>query len=202
MLHDNRQRAFSVNHSLSAEKDENAAEPAKRSESGTQRTVVLVGLMGAGKSTVGRLLAETLGLPFHDSDDEIEKAADMSIPEIFEKLGEPEFRRGERRVIARLLGGGPIVLATGGGAFMDPETRAEIRDKAVSVWLKADLDVLWRRVAKKGGRPLLNQPEPKKALARLLQEREPVYAEADHVVISRDGPHMHTVNAILEKLGS
>ena len=156
--------------------------------------------MGAGKSSVGRRLADVLGKRFFDSDDEIVKAANRSIPDIFEELGEDEFRRGEQRVIARLLDEPDIVLATGGGAFMNAETRTLIREKAVSVWLKADLDVLWKRVSRKSGRPLLNAPNPKKVLTDLLADREPVYAEADIVVKSGEGPLADTVNAILKAL--
>lgn len=156
--------------------------------------------MGAGKSSVGRRLADALGKRFFDSDDEIVKAANRSIPDIFAELGEEEFRRGEQRVIARLLDESDIVLATGGGAYMNKETRELIRDKAICVWLKADLEVLWKRVSRKSGRPLLNAPNPKKVLTDLLAEREPVYAEADIVVKSGEGPLMDTVTAILKAL--
>src|SRR5579871_6879497 len=132
-----------------------SVEPALR-----QRTIALVGLMGAGKSSIGRRLANALGLPFRDADEEVEKAAARSIPDIFAELGEPAFRDGERRVIARLLDESPHVLATGGGAFMNPETRALIKAKAVSVWLKADIEILARRVARKENRPLLAGRDP------------------------------------------
>jgi shikimate kinase len=164
------------------------------------RTIVLVGLMGAGKSSVGRRLAQTLGLPFFDADDEVERAAGRSIPDIFADLGEAAFRDGERRVIARLLDGPPHVMATGGGAFMNPETRALIARKAVSVWLKADVDVLVRRVGRKDGRPLLKGRDARQVLAALAEERNPVYAQADITIDSIEGPHTATVQAIIEAL--
>jgi shikimate kinase len=151
------------------------------------RPVVLIGLMGAGKSSVGTKLAEILGVQFRDSDAEIEKAANLTIPEIFERYGEAHFRDGERRVIARLLGGKPKVLATGGGAFMNAETRALIAKRAVSVWLKADLAVLVERTAGRSHRPLLNRGNPRDILAGLIETRYPVYAEADIHVESRPG---------------
>ena len=151
------------------------------------RTLVLVGLMGAGKTSVGKRLAGLLGVGFTDSDHEIVEAAGMSIPEIFASLGEPAFRDGERRVIMRLLGERPAVLATGGGAFIEPRTRAEIRAHATSVWLKADLDLLWDRVRDRPGRPLLRTPNPRGTLSDLLDRRYPVYAEADVTVDSRRG---------------
>ena len=165
------------------------------------RTVALVGLMGVGKSTVGRKLAEQLGAPFVDSDEEIEKAAGLSVQEIFDRLGEPEFRRGERRVIERLVNGPPIVLATGGGAYMDPETRALLKEKATTVWLRADLDTIWKRVSRRDTRPLLKKDNPKQVLAELSAARAPVYAEADIVVDSGDGPSTIAVKAIREALG-
>ena len=164
------------------------------------RAIVLVGLMGAGKSSVGRRLAHTLGLPFFDADDEVVKAARATIAEIFAELGEPAFRDGERRVIARLLDGPPHVLATGGGAFMNAETRALIKAKATSVWLKADVDVLVRRVGRKNDRPLLQGKNPREVLEALSNERHPVYAEADITVDSIEGPHSATVQAILAAL--
>jgi shikimate kinase len=167
---------------------------------GLDRSVVLVGLMGAGKTTIGRRLAARLGLPFVDADSEIEAAAGSTITEIFERHGEAAFRDGERRVIARLLEGSPKVLATGGGAFMDPETRAAIRARGISVWLKAELDVLVRRCARRGNRPLLKQDDPRLVLERLMAERHPVYAEADIVVESGDGPHEAVVSEIIDKL--
>lgn len=165
------------------------------------RTVALVGLMGVGKSTVGRRLAEVLGATFVDSDDEIEKAAGLTVQEIFARHGEAEFRRGERRVIERLVSGPPIILATGGGAYMDPETRALLKEKAVTFWLKADIDILWKRVSRRDTRPLLRQPNPKKVLADLDAVRSPIYAEADFTVESADGPCADTVAAICQKLG-
>jgi len=166
----------------------------------TGRSVVLVGLMGAGKSSIGRRLATRLGLPFRDADTEIETAAGMTIAEIFERLGEPAFRDGERRVIARLLAGPPIVLATGGGAFMDPATRAAIRERGVTVWLKADIATLVRRVSGRNDRPLLKQGEPADVLARLMAERHPRYAEADITVDSSDEPPDVTTGRVLASL--
>jgi len=152
------------------------------------RTITLVGLMGAGKTSVGKRLAALLHVPFVDSDTEVATAAGMSIPEIFASLGEPAFRDGERRVIARLLGAGrPIVLATGGGAFIEPRTRAEIAGLATSVWLRADVDLLWDRVRDRPGRPLLQTADPRAALADLDRRRAPIYAEASVIVDSRRG---------------
>lgn len=165
------------------------------------RPIALVGMMGAGKTAVGKRLAVVLGLPFRDADSEIENAASMSIPEIFEKHGEPEFRRGERKVIARLLTNeGPHILATGGGAFMDEGTRALMRERAVSVWLKADLDTLLRRVERREGRPLLKHGDPRATLERLINERYPTYAQADVTVHSGHGPHSATLEAVLKAL--
>ena len=164
--------------------------------------IVLVGLMGAGKSAIGRRLASRLGMPFVDADDEIERAAGCSISDIFEIHGEAAFRDGERRVIARLLARPPFVLATGGGAFMDPETRAAIRECGISVWLRADLDLLVSRVSRRNNRPLLAGKDPRVILQRLMDERHPIYAEADVVVESRDGPHEQTVEAVLGALGA
>ena len=152
-----------------------------------QRTVVLVGLMGAGKTSVGRRLADALRVPFRDSDDEIVAAAGMDIPDIFSTLGEAAFRLGERRVIARLLEAAPHVLATGGGAFMNAETRAMIAERAVSVWLRADLDTLVERTARRADRPLLRDGDPRAILGRLMAERHPIYAEADIVIDSPPG---------------
>ena len=164
------------------------------------RTIALVGLMGAGKSTVGRRLAEKLGRQFFDSDHEIEKAAGLSVADIFTLHGEADFRRGEQKVLERLLGEAPHVLATGGGAYMNEETRALLREKAVTIWLNADLETLWRRVQKKNTRPLLKRPDAKAVLQNLFIEREPIYAQADLVVHSKEGPHGSTVNAILKAL--
>jgi shikimate kinase len=154
------------------------------------RSLVLVGMMGAGKSSIGRKLAQRLNLPFVDADAEIERVAGgMSISDIFAKHGEPYFRAGEARVIARLLEGGPQVLATGGGAFMHPQSREAIRAKGISVWLKAEYDVLMKRIRRRGERPMLKTEDPGETLRRLMQERDPVYAEADVIVHSRDVPH-------------
>jgi len=169
-------------------------------ERSLQRSVVLVGLMGAGKTTVGRRLAQKLGLSFVDADAEIERAAGETIPEIFERHGEAAFREGERRVIARLLEGSPQVLATGGGAFMDETTRNNIAARGTSVWLKADLDVLMRRVSRRGNRPLLKQGDPRATMERLMTTRYPVYAGADIIVESVEGPHEIVVDDVIAHL--
>ncbi len=176
------------------------ADPARIGQAISKRTVALVGLMGAGKSTVGRRLAEALGRQFYDSDNEIEKAAGLSISDIFALHGEEEFRRGEHRVLERLLGEAPHVLATGGGAYLNPDTRDLLREKAVTIWLNADLETLWRRVSRRSHRPLLKADNPKGVLSRLLDERTPIYEKADLVVTSEEGPHRATVNAILKAL--
>lgn len=165
------------------------------------RSIVLVGLMGAGKSTVGRRLAQMLKLPFRDADHEIEAAAGMTIPDIFAIHGEEHFRDGERRVIARLLQEGPIVLATGGGAFMNEETRRNIAEHGISIWLKADLDVLMRRVRKRDTRPLLRNPDPEGTMRRLMEIRHPVYALADLTIDSHEAPHDRVVADIIKALG-
>ncbi|PZQ62195.1 MAG: shikimate kinase [Phenylobacterium zucineum] len=165
-----------------------------------RRTIALVGLMGVGKSSVGRRLASALGLPFRDADTEVEAAAGRTIPEIFAEMGEPAFRDGERRVITRLLEGPPHVLATGGGAFMNPETRALIKSRAVSVWLKADLDVLARRVGRKDNRPLIAGKDPMEVLQAQAEARYPVYAEADLIVETGDAAHHITVNQVIQAL--
>ncbi len=164
------------------------------------RTIVLVGMMGAGKTSVGKRLAESLSLPFFDADEEIERAAGCTIAEIFEQRGEAEFREGERRVIARLLDQPPHVLATGGGAFVNPETRELVSRKAVSVWLKASPEVLARRVARKNTRPLLHGQNPREVLDALLEKREAAYGQADLIIDSGEGPHQATVDAIITAL--
>jgi len=165
-----------------------------------KRLIVLVGMMGVGKSTIGRRLAARLRLRFDDADTEIEAAHRMSIPEIFERFGEPYFRDGEARVIARLLEGGPAVLATGGGAFMREETRRRIADRAVSIWLKADAEVILRRVRRRADRPLLKTADPAATIDRLIAEREPVYRNADLTILSRELPHEKIVEECLEAL--
>jgi shikimate kinase len=166
------------------------------------RTVVLVGLMGAGKTKIGRRLAIRLGLPFFDSDQEIEAAAGETIEEIFANRGEQAFRDGERRVIARLLAGPVHVLATGGGAFMDPMTRAVIARRGVSLWLRADLDVLVQRVSRRADRPLLKAGEPRAILGELIARRHPIYAEAEVTVESGDGSPEATVNRAIAALAA
>jgi shikimate kinase len=163
-------------------------------------SIVLVGMMGAGKSSIGRRLAARLGIPFSDADAEIEQAAGMSIADIFEAHGEPSFRSGEARVIARLLEHGPQVLATGGGAFMNPQTRANIQGKGISVWLKAELDVLARRLRRRSDRPLLKTADPMATLTSLLTKRAPFYGEADLVIVSRDVSHEIIVDEIVTAL--
>ncbi len=164
------------------------------------KTIALVGLMGAGKSSIGRRLAETIHLPFADSDDEIELAAGLSISDIFSIHGEAEFRRVEQRVIERLITGPQMILATGGGAFMNDDTRALLKKHAVTVWLRADLETLWRRVSRNDKRPLLQTEDPKGRLKSLLEARESTYAQAEIVVDSKDGPHMSAVRHILTAL--
>jgi shikimate kinase len=165
------------------------------------RSIVLVGMMGAGKSTIGRRLAGRLRMPFVDADAEIELAhAGITIPEIFASYGEPYFRDGEARVIARLLEGGPVVLATGGGAFMREDTRSRIRDKAVSIWLKADADVILRRVKRRADRPLLQTADPAATIDQLLTQREPVYQTADLTIWSREVMHERIVDECLAAL--
>ena len=164
------------------------------------RSLVLVGLMGAGKSCVGRKLAQRLVLPFVDADTEIEKAAGLTIEEIFATHGEAAFRAGERRVIQRLLEGPLQVLATGGGAYMDPTTRQRIADRGIAIWLKADLDLLLRRTGRKSNRPLLKRGEPREILARLMEQRYPIYAEADLTVDSSDAPPDTLVERIVVEL--
>jgi len=165
-----------------------------------KRLVVLVGMMGVGKSTIGRRLAARLGIPFADADVEIELAHRMPIPDIFETYGESYFRDGEARVIARLLEAGPAVLATGGGAFMREETRCRIGDKAVSIWLKADIDIIMRRVRRRADRPLLQTADPEATVTRLISEREPVYQIANLTIASREVPHDKIVDECVDAL--
>ncbi len=170
-------------------------------ENQLNKSVVLVGLMGAGKTTVGRRLAKVLGVSFKDSDDEISAAAGCSIPDIFEIHGEAIFRDLEQRVIGRLLTDeAPQVLATGGGAWMSPQTRRLIKQHAISVWLKADLEVLLERVSRRGGRPLLEKGDKRAILSKLMDERYPVYAEADMTVESDSGAHERVVESIVDML--
>ena len=164
------------------------------------RVIVLVGMMGAGKSSIGRRLATRLDLPFADADNEIEAAHAMTIPEIFAKYGEAYFRDGEVRVIARLLESGPSILATGGGAFMREETRRRIQEKGISVWLRADPDVILRRVKRRTDRPLLQTDDPSVTIRRLVDERYPIYAQADITVLSRDVPHEKIVDECVQML--
>ncbi len=164
------------------------------------QSIVLVGLMGVGKTTVGRRLAKRLGLDFVDADEEIEQAAGLTVEEIFSRFGEDYFRDGERRVIARLMEGEHQVIATGGGAFMNPETRALILENALSIWLDADLDTLVKRVARRNTRPLLKSGDPAKILADLAAVRNPVYATAHIHVMGNDSPHEITVEKIIEAL--
>ena len=164
------------------------------------KPVVLVGMMGAGKTTVGRRLAARLGRRFLDSDEEIEKAAQMSIPDMFAQRGEAEFRTGEMRVISRLLKEPDIVLATGGGAFVNPDTRAAVKAEAISVWLKANADVLFERVSRRSNRPLLKTANPRATLEKLIEDRYPIYAEADLTVISRDVPQDTVANDVVTAL--
>ncbi|MDD7909333.1 shikimate kinase [Pseudovibrio exalbescens] len=164
------------------------------------KTIVLVGIMGCGKSTVGRRLAQYLSLPFVDADAEIEVAADRSISEIFAEHGEAYFREGERRVIARLLQEGPQVLATGGGAFMNDETRGNIKNNGISVWMRAELPIIMARVRKRPTRPLLQTADPEATMKKLMSEREPIYAQADMTIWSRDVSHEAVMEEILQAL--
>jgi len=165
-----------------------------------ERTIVLVGLMGAGKTTVGRRLARRLGLEFADSDFEIEKAAQMTVADIFSTYGEEYFRAGERRVISRLMDGPPRVLATGGGAFINDETRSLMKEKSISIWLDASLEVLVERTSRRDTRPLLQDGDPEDILKKLLADRAPIYAQADIKIQSSDGPHDTVVNSIVHTL--
>jgi shikimate kinase len=180
-----------------ARKSEEATSVAKALGS---RSIVLVGLMGAGKTTVGRRLANRLELPFIDADTEIEKAAGSSIADIFKEFGEAHFRDGEQRVIQRLLGEGPQILATGGGAFMNPATREATQENGISIWLKADLDVLMKRVSRRSHRPLLQNDDPEAVMKGLIDERYPIYATADLSIDSKEGPHDAVVDEIVHAL--
>lgn len=175
--------------------------PAPASPAWTGQPIVLIGLMGAGKSTVGRRLAGRLGVPFVDADTAIEQAAGMTVAEIFATYGEQYFRDGERRVIARLMDGSPKVIATGGGAFVNEETRTLILAEALAIWLDASIDVLVERVRKRGHRPLLVGKDPAKVLRELAAVRNPLYAQAPIRVPSNNVPHDMTVKAILEAIG-
>lgn len=164
------------------------------------RTVALVGMMGAGKSSIGRRLAARLNVEFRDADSEIESAAGCTISEIFERFGEPAFRDGERKVICRLLTERPHVMATGGGAFVDSTTRAKLRERAVTIWLKAPVELLLARTQRRDTRPLLRNGNPRETLERLLVERTPIYGEADFTIDSEDGPHTAAVERIVGML--
>jgi shikimate kinase len=164
------------------------------------RTVALVGMMGVGKSAIGRRLATRLNVPFKDADSEIESAAGCSIAQIFERYGEPAFRDGERKVIGRLLTEPPHVMATGGGAFMDPTTRERLKHDAVTIWLRAPIDTLVARTGRRDNRPLLKDGDPRETIERLLKERTPVYQQADHTIDSEDGPHTVSVERIVALL--
>jgi shikimate kinase len=189
---------------ITLQNDANAALPLAAIRAALQhRSIVLVGMMGVGKSSIGRRLASRLAIPFVDADTEIEKAAGMSISDIFARHGEADFRSGEARVIARLLESGPQVLAAGGGAFMNEATRALIKSKGISIWLTAEFDVLMRRIAKrKNERPMLQTDDPAETLRHLLKMREPVYALADLTVQSREAPHDSIVGEIVTALGA
>lgn len=173
---------------------------ANRNLLGLKQPVVLVGLMGAGKSTIGRRLAKEIDLDFTDSDTEIAEAAGCSVSDIFEIYGEAMFRDLEKRVLLRLLGGPPIVLATGGGAFMNAEIRSAIKEQAISVWLKADIDILVERVSRRDTRPLLKTGDKRSTLARLMDERHPIYSEADLVIDSGDNAHEVVVQKVIQSL--
>jgi shikimate kinase len=166
------------------------------------RSIVLVGLMGAGKSTIGRRLAQKLDLAFVDADAEIEQAAGKSVQDIFRDHGEASFREGERRVIARLLESGPLVLATGGGAFMNEETRNNISKRGIAVWLKADIELLMKRVRRRDNRPLLKADNPEEVMQMLIEQRYPIYGRADIIVESRDVPHSSIVSDVIRALAA
>lgn len=188
-----------MDHAAQSESHERTQETLRKRLGG--RSIALVGMPGSGKSSIGRRLAPRLALPFVDADSMIEEAAGgMSIADIFAKHGEAEFRALEARVIARLLEGAPSVIATGGGALLNENTRSLIRDRAIAIWLKAEIPVLMRRVRRKSDRPLLKGRDPEATLKQLLAEREPVYAAADIVVTSREGPHDTVVDTIMDEL--
>jgi shikimate kinase len=174
--------------------------PFQRPELKLTKPIVLVGLMGAGKTTTGRRLAKRLGVAFRDGDEEIEAAAQMRVADLFEIYGEAEFREGERKVMQRLLSGKPMVLATGGGAFMNEQTRQLVKAVSTSVWLKADLATHVRRTSLRDTRPILRRGDPEAILKKLMAERDPIYAEADITVDSDDGPHKDTVQAVIKAL--
>jgi shikimate kinase len=183
---------------MTSEANQQQADPTR--DLTLEKPVVLIGMMGVGKSTVGRMLATKIGVKFIDTDEEIEKAADLSISEIFERFGEEYFRDGERRVIARLIGEGPGVIATGGGAFINEQTRNLIKEKCHSVWIDADIDVLVARVSRRSHRPLLAGKDPRAVLTELFEKRGPIYALADFHVRSDAAPHGRTVEQILKVL--
>jgi shikimate kinase len=183
-------------------KDDRSEQLAQIRQSLGERSIVLIGLMGAGKTAVGKRLATRLELPFIDADSEIEEAAGQSITEIFAEHGEAYFRAGERKVVARLLKGGPQVLATGGGAYMNGETRTAIKAHGISVWLRAELRVLLKRVQRRDHRPLLGAGDPEAVMKKLMAERNPVYAKADLAVDSRDVPHAVIVDAVIDALAA
>ncbi|MEL6360644.1 MAG: shikimate kinase [Pseudomonadota bacterium] len=180
----------------------NRGEPQDQTGSPVARTIVLVGMMGVGKTTVGRRLAPRLGLPFKDADQEIEAASGMSVGDLFEAHGEESFRAGEAQVIRRLVTGPPIVLATGGGAFVNESTRQVVKDHAVSVWLRADVDTIVQRATRRPTRPLLKNGDPKQIISRLLKEREVFYSQADLSVDSAKGPHARTVEKIVDAIAA
>jgi shikimate kinase len=181
-------------------KDDRQERLARIREALGPRSIVLIGLMGAGKTAVGRRLANRLELPFIDADTEIELAAGATVSEIFAEHGEAYFRQGERKVIKRLLESGPQVLATGGGAYMNAETRTAIKARGLSVWLKADLKVLLKRVGRRDSRPLLTRGDPEKVMKQLIEQRYPIYEQADVTVESRDVPHDVIVGAVIDAL--
>ncbi len=164
------------------------------------RPISIVGLMGVGKTTIGRRLAKRIDLPFFDSDDEIEKASGRSVKSLFQNYGEAEFRAGERRVINRLLGGQVIVLSTGGGAFIPEATREILRERSLTIWLKADFDTIMERVGRKNTRPLLDVPDPEAAMRKLMDERYPIYAKAHITVAASKGTHFQTVERVMKAI--